>query len=81
MADRLHQLLDEIVAIGKRQGKNQKELARAAGMDEATLSRAKKRGDMYYSSLESLCSAIGMRITLVPDNTVADKVRKGELFE
>ena len=81
MSARFRTLLTEIIEVGKRQGKNQKALAKAAGLDETSLSRAKARGDMYYSSLESLCSAIGMRITLVPDNTVADKVRKGELFE
>ncbi len=80
MSEALSELLDEIIATGKRQGKTQGELVEQAGLGAATLSRAKQADDVRFSTLERLAKTVGLRLTLTPDIPLANKVQKGELF-
>jgi transcriptional regulator with XRE-family HTH domain len=81
MTQHLAELLDEIIAAGKRQGKTQAQLVAQAGLGAATLSRAKQADDVRYSTLERLAKTVGLRLGLVPDEPLAARVQKGELFE
>lgn len=73
-------LLNEIIALSKRKGMKQKELAERAGLSAETLSRAKKSGDMHLSTLIRLADIVGMKLQLTTDNPVIDKITNGTLF-
>ena len=75
------QLLAEIIDQGKRQGLTQQEIATRAGLQPESLSRAKKSGDMRVSSLEQLAHAVGLKLSLAPDQPVIEKISAGSLFE
>ena len=74
-------LLNEIIDLAKRKGMKQKDLAIQAGLSPETLSRAKKSGDMHISSLISLAGTVGMKLQLVSDDPVLNKIGSGTLFE
>lgn len=74
-------LLNEIIELAKRKGLRQKDLAVQAGLSPETLSRAKKSGDMHLSSLVSLAGIVGMKLQLVSDEPVLNKISSGTLFE
>ena len=46
-----------------------------------SLSRAKKSGDMYVSSLGELAHVVGLKLVLIADQPVIEKIDKGILFE
>ncbi len=81
MSEYLSALLTEIVQAGKEQGQTQQQLVARAGLGAATLSRAKKADDIRYSTLEALAKTVGLRVALVPDTPMAEKIRKGALFQ
>ena len=43
--------------------------------------RAKKSGDMHVSSLDELARVVGLKLALVSDQPVIEKIDKGTLFE
>ncbi len=76
-------LIAEIIRYGKAKGMDQKTIASFGQISAETLSR-KKRGeneDMYVSSLSKLARAVGLKLVLVPDDPVIDKINRGNLFE
>ncbi len=73
-------LLDQIILAGKKQGLEQKEIARKSGISQETLSRAKKASDMQLSTLIRLANAVGLKVTLVPVEPVLEKILSGGLF-
>ena len=75
------ELLRQIIALGRQKGLRQQDIARRARLQPESLSRAKKSGDMYVSSLEELARVVGLKLVLVPDQPVIEKVDKGTLFE
>ena len=81
MEQSLSTLLNEIIETGKRHDKNQSELVKAAGLGEVTLSRAKKANDIRFSTLSNLAKTVGLRIALVPDIPIVDKIKSGMLFK
>jgi transcriptional regulator with XRE-family HTH domain len=74
------QLLDEILRAAKAQGLNQQTLARRAGLSAGTLSRMKSQEDASVASLNRLAAAVGLRLTLVPDDDLIADVERGTLF-
>lgn len=76
-----NELLRQIIALGRQKGLTQQDIARRARLQPESLSRAKKSGDMYVSSLDELARAVGLRLVLVPDQPVIEKIEKGTLFE
>jgi len=80
MQDVISALLDQIVLEGKKQGFEQKEIARKAGISEETLSRAKKASDIQLSTLIRLANAVGLKIALVPAEPVLEKILSGDIF-
>ena len=77
----LSSLINEIISTGKKKGMNQKDIARITQYDAVSLSRAKKADDIKYSTLKAWAKSVGLRLTLVPDSTLAEKVQKGNLFD
>jgi DNA-binding phage protein len=76
-----NELLSRIIAVGRQKGLRQQDIARRARLQPESLSRAKKSGDMYVSSLDELARVVGLRLTLVPDQPLIEKIDKGTLFE
>jgi DNA-binding phage protein len=74
-------LLQRVLAQGKTQGLTQIALAQRAGITPEALSRAKKAGDMRVSTLADLARAVGLRLALVPDSPLLEKIESGKLFE
>ena len=81
MINSLLQILDNIVTEGKRQGLNQKEICQKAGVSEITLSRAKKQGDIRFTTLEKLVRSVGLQLTLIADIPLSNLISDGDLFQ
>ncbi len=80
MSEPVEQLLAEIVATGKAQGLDQKALVAKAGLGASTLSKAKAADDMRVSTLLRLANAVGLRLTLAPNDPQLDKLLSRRLF-
>jgi transcriptional regulator with XRE-family HTH domain len=74
-------LLQQILALGKEQGLTQITLAQRAGITPEALSRAKKGGNMRVSTLNELARVVGLKLTLVSDVPLREKIDSGSLFE
>jgi len=74
-------LLQQILALGKEQGLTQITLAQRAGIKPEALSRAKKGEDMRLSTLIALAQVVGLKLSLVPDAPLREKIDSGRLFE
>jgi len=74
-------LLQQILALGKEQGLTQITLAQRAGITPEALSRAKKGGDMRVSTLNALAHVVGLKLSLVADAPLREKIDSGRLFE
>ena len=74
-------LLQQILALGKEQGLTQIALAQRAGITPEALSRAKKGGDMRVSTLNELAHVVGLKLSLVADVPLREKIDSGTLFE
>lgn len=80
MPEEITSLLEQIIAEGKKQGLEQQDIASRAGISPETLSRAKKAADIQFSTLSRLANAVGLRVTLVPDRPVLEKILTGDVF-
>jgi len=74
-------LLQQILVLAKTQGLTQITLAQRAGITPEALSRAKKGGDMRLSTLKELARVVGLKLSLVPDEPLREKIDSGRLFE
>jgi transcriptional regulator with XRE-family HTH domain len=74
-------LLQQILAVAKAQGLTQLTLSQRAGITPETLSRAKQGGDMRVSTLNELAHVVGLKLTLVADAPLREKIDSGTLFE
>ena len=77
----LHTLVQEAITAGAAKGLKQKEVASLSGLGEAGLSRLKKAEDARLSTLIELGRSVGLRLVWVGDSSLAELVRKGELFD
>ena len=73
-------LLNEILAACKQQGLTQSVIAERAGLAAETLSRLKKADDVRLSSLQRLAAVVGLRLTLVADDDLAEQISRRDLF-
>lgn len=74
------ELINEIIAAAKRKDISQGELAARAGIRQETLSRAKKHSNLRFNTVEQLAQVVGLKLKLVTDNPVADRIQEGTLF-
>jgi len=76
----VEEILQQILAAASRSGLDQQQLAARAGLSAGTLSRMKNQQDASYTSLSRLAAAVGLRLTLSPDDDYVVDVERGELF-
>ena len=81
MSDSLIQILDDIVTEGKHRGFTQKEICQKAGVSEITLSRARKQGDIRFSTLDKLAKSVGMQLGVNADIALSRLINDGDLFQ
>ena len=73
-------IINEIIEAAKAQSISQGELASRAGIRQETLSRAKKNSNLSFSTVLQLAQIVGLKLKLITDNPIADKVQEGTLF-
>jgi transcriptional regulator with XRE-family HTH domain len=73
-------LMLEILRNAKARGWSQSMLAQRASVPDSSISRIKRSGRADLETLAKLASAVGLRLTLVPDSDYSEKVNRGELF-
>jgi DNA-binding phage protein len=73
-------LLSQIIAAGVARGMLEKDILRRAGLGKTTLSKAKAAGDTRLSTLSRMANAVGLRLSLVPNNPTLVQVLNRNLF-
>lgn len=73
-------LMADILAQAQARGWSQSLLAERAGLPDSSISRIKRSGRADLDTLARLAAAVGLRLTLVPDHDLAEKISRGELF-
>ena len=73
-------LISTIIEAARTQGISQGELASRVGIRQETLSRAKKNPSLSLKTFYDLASVVGLRVSLIADNPVAEQVNDGTLF-
>ena len=73
-------IIIKIIETAKTQNISQGELAIRAGIRQETLSRAKKNSNQRFSTVLQLAQIVGLKLKLIADNPVADKIQDGTLF-
>lgn len=73
-------LVQQIIDTGAKLGLNQVAIARKTGITYEALSRAKKTDRVRLDTLNALAQAVGLKLVLVPDNSIAEKISQGKLF-
>ena len=74
------EIIKSIIEMAKAQDISQGELAARAGIRQETLSRAKKNSSLSFKTVEQLAQIVGLKLKLVTDNPIADKIQEGSLF-
>lgn len=74
------EIINEIIDMAKMQNISQGELAARAGIRQETLSRAKKKSNLRFQTVQQLAQIVGLQLKLVADNPVAEKIQQGTLF-
>ncbi|MDT8283593.1 MAG: helix-turn-helix domain-containing protein [Gammaproteobacteria bacterium] len=73
-------IINQIIDAARAQGISQGQLAARAGIRQETLSRAKKNSNLSFNTVLQLAQIVGLKLKLIADNPVADKVQEGTLF-
>jgi len=73
-------LIAEILDQARARGWSQAMLAARASVPDSSISRIKRSGRADLDTLVRLASAVGLRLTLVPDSDFSEKVSRGDLF-
>ncbi len=73
-------MLAEAIAMGREAGMSEGEMATRAGITPETLSRMKKRGYGDWTIIDALARIVGKRMSLVPDDSTLESLRRGEFF-
>ena len=73
-------ILTDLIAHAKSLGVTQESLAIKAGIHPVSLSRAISTGNCQLRMVEKVAHALSVKITFVPDNDLAVRLLKGEVF-
>ena len=76
----IDQMLEQIITAGASQGLREKDILIRAGLGKTTLSKIKSSGDTRLSTLLRLAQAVGLRLTLAPNNPTLDQLLNRNLF-
>ncbi len=74
-------LLEQIAHKGREQGLSQTEISTAAGLSKEALTRAKSRTNIGLENFSSLAQVVGLKLVLVADDPVIEKIESTGLFE
>ena len=74
-------VLNILLSTAKARGLTQSSLAHMAHIAPETLSRMKQRGNADFSAVAALAKALGLKITLVPDEDRQEMIRQRRLVE
>lgn len=73
-------LISSIIEAARAQGISQGELAERVGIRQETLSRAKKNPAISLKTFQELARVVGLRVQLIADSPVAERVSEATLF-
>ena len=73
-------LMAQILQYAKARGWSQSVLAARASVPDSSISRIKRSGRADLDTLAKLASAVGLRLTLLPDSDYTEKISRGDLF-
>jgi transcriptional regulator with XRE-family HTH domain len=73
-------LMQDILRQARDRGWSQGQLAERASLPDSSISRIKRTGRADIATLARLASAVGLRLTLVPDSDFTEKLTRGDLF-
>ena len=73
-------IINHIIKTAKAQNISQGELAARAGIRQETMSRARKNSTLRFNTVQQLAQIVGLKLKLIADNPVADKIQEGTLF-
>ena len=73
-------LLQEILRRAAQQGLSQNALAERAAVPGSSISRIKSTGHADLETIRKLAAVVGLRLALLPDQALANKVSRGELL-
>ena len=76
----IQSLLNEIITEGRKQGFDQRDIVRRAGLGDSTLSKAKAANDLKLSTLTKLANAVGLKISLTTNNPNLEKIMSRDVF-
>lgn len=74
------EIIKKIIETAKARSISQGELAARAGIRQETLSRAKKNSTLSFKTVEQLAQIVGLKLKLVEDNPITDRIQEGTLF-
>ncbi|MFW2439495.1 MAG: XRE family transcriptional regulator [Arenicellales bacterium] len=80
MTTKHQKLIELIIETAKSQGLDQKDLAARVSMTAPDLSRLKSADNSRFSTIENLANAVGLKLALVPDDELLEKIESGKLF-
>ena len=73
-------LLNEIITEGRKQGLDQRDIVRRAGLGDSTLSKAKAADDIRLSTLTRLANAVGLKLSLTTNKPNLEKIMNRDVF-
>lgn len=78
--DIIQSLLNAIITEGRKQGLDQRDIVRRAGLGDSTLSKAKAADDLKLSTLTKLANAVGLKISLTTNKPNLEKIMSRDVF-
>jgi len=74
-------VLNTLLSTAKTRGLTQSSLAQMAHIAPETLSRMKQRGNADFAAVAALAKAVGLKIALIPDEDIRDKIQQRRVVE
>ncbi len=78
--DESDQIVRQIIEAGVALGLREKDILSRAGLGKTTLSKIKSSHDARISTLSRMANAVGLRLTLAPNNPTLNQLLNRELF-
>ena len=74
------QIVRQVIEAGAALGLREKDILSRAGLGKTTLSKIKSSHDARISTLSRMANAVGLRLTLAPNNPTLNQLLNRELF-
>lgn len=73
-------IVQQIIEAGAKLGLREKDILSRTGLGKTTLSKIKSSHDARISTLARMANAVGLRLTLAPNNPTLNQLLNRELF-